>query len=110
MGFGGIFALIPVHMIEPLCFSIVGFHILVTERPGRRDTAVMVNLAEVLFAQPKQRGAVEFGIAADVIIGMRVQLFAILVVPDFPCLVFSLKINGAGASVVFFSGNVAAPL
>jgi hypothetical protein len=70
----------------------------------------MVNLAEVLFAQAKQRGAIKFGVAADVVIGVGVQLFAILVVPDFFCLVFSLKIDGAGAPVVFFSGNVAAPL
>ena len=110
MWFRWIFPLIPVHMIKLLCLSIVGFHILVTDRPGRRNTALMVNLAEVLFAQAKQGGAVKLGIAADVVVGVGVQLFAILVVPDFLCLVFSLKIDGAGAPVIFFSGNVAAPL
>ena len=70
----------------------------------------MMDLAEVVFAQAKQRRAVELGVAADIVGGVGVQLFAILVVPDFLCLVFSLKIDGAGAPVVFFSGNVAAPL
>src|SRR5574339_236806 len=69
-----IFPLIAMHVIEPFGFSVIGFHVFVVERPGRRNPAVMMDLAEVLFTQAKERGAVELGVAANVVIRVRMKL------------------------------------
>ena len=68
----------------------------------------MANLTEVFFPETEQRGAVEFCIAADVVVGVRMQLFAVLVVPHLFGLVLSFEVYGAGIPVVFFARNVAA--
>jgi hypothetical protein len=41
----------------------------------------MAEHGEIFFTSPEQRGAIKLGIAADVVVGMRVQVFAILVEP-----------------------------
>jgi hypothetical protein len=69
----------------------------------------MVNLTEVFFPETEQRGAVELSIAADVVISVRMELFAVLVVPNFFGLVFSFEVYGAGIPVVFLPRNIAAP-
>ena len=43
------------------------------QRPCGRDAAMMADLAEVGFAQPKQRRAKKLGVAADVVVGMRAR-------------------------------------
>src|SRR5262245_8838665 len=68
----------------------------------------MGNLTEVFFPETEQRRAVEFRIAADVVIGVRMELFAILVVPHLFGLVLSFEVYGAGIPVVFFTRNVSA--
>src|SRR5215207_5560459 len=70
----------------------------------------MPELAEVLFTQPEERGAVELGVAADPVIGVGVQLGAVPSPPLFPGLVATLDIDGAGAPVVRLPGDVVAPL
>ena len=42
----------------------------------------MADLAEVLFAKAEERRAVELGVAADVVVGVRVQLLAVAIAPD----------------------------
>src|SRR5687768_352877 len=71
-GLSRIFTAVAVYLIEMLGRSVVRFQLIIADGPGWRDTAVMTNLAEVFFAHTKQCCAVEFGIAADVIIGVRV--------------------------------------
>ena len=44
---------------------------------------MVFDFAKVLLAQTEQRCAIEFGIAADVVIRMRMQLCAIGVAPKF---------------------------
>ena len=51
----------------------------------------MPELAEVFLAQTEQRGAVELGIAADVVIGVRMQVLAVFVAPDFLGVVLALQ-------------------
>src|SRR6266480_5388133 len=68
----------------------------------------MPDLAEVFFAQTKQRGAKKFCVAADVIVGVRVQLVAVFVAPAFFGLVFSFEVYGARIPVVFFPRHVTA--
>ena len=66
--FGGIVAAVSMHMIKPLRLGVIRLYVFVTNRPGGRETAVMANLAKVLFSETKQRRAVEFRVAAHVII------------------------------------------
>jgi len=47
---GGVLAGVAVHVVEPLGFGVVGLHVVVGDRPGRRYAAVVFNLAEVFFA------------------------------------------------------------
>src|SRR5713226_9890320 len=87
---GGIFASLSVDVVQTLGVGIVRLQIVVADRPGRRKTAVMFYFSEVLRAQAEQGGAVELRIAADVVVRVRMQLFAVLVVPHFFRLVFTL--------------------
>src|SRR6185436_19109327 len=70
--------------------------------------AVMTNLAKVFFAQTKQRRAVKFRIAADEIVRMRVQLFAVNIPPGLFGVVLGVEIDGASAPVVFLARHVVA--
>src|SRR5581483_1658061 len=107
---GGVFAGVAVHMIEPFGFAVERLQIVVADLPGRRDAAVVLDLAEVFLAQSEQRRAEKFGVAADVIVGVRMKLLAVLVVPFFFGLIFSLEIDRARVPVVFFSRHVVAAL
>ena len=69
----GILAALAVHVVQPLGLGVVRLELVVGDRPGRRDAAVMAQLAEVLAPQPEQRRAVELGVAADVVVGVRMQ-------------------------------------
>ena len=66
-----VFAAITMYGIQMLRSGVVRFQFSITDRPRRRDAAVMFDFAEILLAQPEQRRAIKFGIAADVIIGVR---------------------------------------
>src|SRR5258705_11064516 len=67
---------------------------------------MMTNLAKIFFAKTKQRRAVEFRVAADEIVRMRVQLFAVNVAPGLFGVVLSVKVDRAGAPVVFLARHV----
>src|SRR5262249_46032937 len=106
--FDRIFTAVAVDVIEPLRFGVIRLYIFITDRPGRREAAVMANLAEVFFTKAEQRGTVEFRIAADVIVGMGMELFAVLVMPHLLGLVFPFEVYRAWIPVVFLSWYVAA--
>src|SRR5262249_16485034 len=59
-------------------------------------------------AQSKERGPVEFGIAADVVVGMRMEGLAVLVAPRFLRVIFRVYVYGARIPVVLFAPNVVA--
>src|SRR5882724_8698132 len=69
---------------------------------------MMTKLAKVFFAKTKQRRAVKFRVAADEIVRMRVQLFAVNVAPGLFGVVLSVKVDRAGAPVVFLARHVVA--
>ena len=71
--FGRVLATGAVHAVELLGLRVVGLHLLVGDRPRRRDAVVVAQLAEVLLAQAVQRGAVELGCAADVVVHLRLE-------------------------------------
>src|SRR5262245_1014465 len=66
--FRWIFATIPVHLVEMLCFCVVGFELVIFDRPGGRGSSVVTNLAKVFLPQTEKRGSIEFSIAANEIV------------------------------------------
>ena len=79
--FGRVLAARAVHLVELLGLRVVGLHLLVGDRPGGGDPAVVPELAEVLFAQTVQRRAVELRRAADAVVHLRLEGLAVAVVP-----------------------------
>ena len=63
----------------------------------------MAKLAEVALAQAEQRGAVELGVAADVVVRVRVERLAVLVVPHFLGVVLAPSTLTARESQLSFS-------
>ena len=70
----------------------------------------MADLTKVLLAQPEQCRAEKLGVAADVVIGMRMEIFAVLVMPHFSGLIFPLKVDRSGVPVVLLPWHVGAAL
>ena len=78
---GRILAAGAVHLVELLGLRVVRLELVVGDRPGGRDAVVVVELAEVLLAQPVERGAVELRRAADEVVDLRLERLALRVVP-----------------------------
>src|SRR5215216_6767497 len=70
----------------------------------------MTNLAKVFLAQTKQRRAVEFRVATDKIVRVRVQLFAVNIAPRLFGVVLSVEVDGARTPVVLLARHVIAAL
>ena len=66
------------------------------------------DLAKVLFAQPEERGAIELGVAAHVIIGVGMERLAVLVLPHFFRVVLGFDVHRPGAPVVLLPTDVVA--
>ena len=73
---GRVLAADPVHLVALLGLGVVGLHVVVADRPGGRDAVVVLQLAEVLAAQPVQRGPVQLGGAADEVVDLRLERLA----------------------------------
>ena len=43
---------LPVDMVKVFSLGVIGFKVLIAQRPGRRDTAVMADFTEVLLTEP----------------------------------------------------------
>src|SRR5436190_3499802 len=97
-----------VHLIEVFSFGVIGFQLVVADGPRRRYAAVMMQLPEVFFAKTKQCRAVKFGVAADEIVRMRVELLALNIPPRFFSVVLSLEVDGACAPIVLLARDVIA--
>src|SRR5262249_35652818 len=110
MRLGWIFAAISVYLIKPLGLAVVRLHIVVRDRPGRRDAGVMSYFSEVLAAQPEQRCPVELRVSAHVVIGVRMQFFAIDIAPFFFRVVFGFDVDGLRIPVVLLTPDVIAAL
>jgi hypothetical protein len=79
--FGRVLAARAVHLVELFGLRVVRLHLPVGDRPRRRDPAVVLELPEILLAQPVQSGAVALGRAADVVVHLRMEGRAVRVVP-----------------------------
>ena len=77
----GIFSGFAMHVVNAFGVGVVRLQLSVRNRPGRRDPAEMFYLSKIFFTETKQRRAVKFGVAADIIIRVRMQLCPIDVPP-----------------------------
>ena len=68
-------------LVELLRQRVVRLDLLVLDRPGRRDAAGMLELAEVLLAEAVERRPVELGRPADEVVDLRLERRVLLVVP-----------------------------
>src|SRR6266566_3359911 len=110
MRISGVLSALPVNVIELFRFQVVRFEFIVRDGPGRRDSAEMANLAEIFLAKAEERGAVEFGVAPDVVVGVRMERLAVLVAPLFLSLVLGLDIDRTRIPIGFLPGNIVPPL
>ena len=65
----------------------------------------MFYLAKIFFAETKQRRAIKFRVAADIIIGVRMQLGAIGVAPKLLGVVAAMRIHLQRVPVFFLARN-----
>ena len=104
--FRRVFAAISVHLVKVFGLRVVRFQFVVTDRPGRRNSAVVANLSEILLAQPEERSTIEFRVPTHVIIRVGMQLLTVRVAPQLFGVVLGIDINGLRVPVVLLAGDV----
>src|ERR1700712_4616632 len=72
------------NLIELLGLAIPRLEFLVGERPGRRNAVEMLHLLEILAPVTNEDRAVEFRIAADIVVVARIEAGTALFVPGLP--------------------------
>src|SRR5438477_9534983 len=70
----------------------------------------MAQFAEIFFAETEQSSAVKLGIATHVIVGVWVQILAVLVEPGLLGVVVAVHVDDLGVPVRFLAGNIVAAL
>src|SRR5439155_24787719 len=90
--------------------GVVRLEVLVGERPGRRDAAVVPNLAEVLLAEAEEDCSVDLRVAADVVLSVRPERNPMLVDPHLFGDVALLPENLPGIPVLRLAREVATAL
>src|SRR5712692_10692389 len=69
----------------------------------------MANFAKIFLAKAEERGTVEFGIAPNVVVSVRMERLAVLVAPLFLSLVLGLDIDRTRIPIGFLPGNIVPP-
>ena len=101
-------AVLPVDVIKVLRLCVIRFEILITQRPCRGNTAVVRDVCEIFNTRPQQGRAINFRIAADVILNAGKKCLAVLVIPRLFGSVLGFDEDGLGVPVVFFPRQVSA--
>src|SRR3989475_340849 len=99
-----------VHLVELLGLRVIRLQVLVRDRPRGREAAPMLDLPKVLPAEAEQRGAIELSVAANPVVGVRVELSTLRVPPYFLGVVFPLQVDRLRTPVVLLSWDVVASL
>ena len=71
---------------------------------------MVAQFAEILFAQTEQSSAVKLRVAAHVIVGVRVEILAVLVKPGLLGVVVAVHVDDLGVPVCLLARNVVAAL
>ena len=61
---------------------------------------MVAQLAEIFLAQAEQSRAVELGVAADVVVGVRMEFLAVLVAPDSLVLYLASTLTTLGSQLL----------
>ena len=104
-GTGGRRAKVAMDVEEFFGAGVVRFHIGVRDRPCRRYAALVVDDTEVLCTHAKHGRAVHFCLSAYKVRLLRVQVFAILVLPGFFGVVPVIEEHGRCVPVELFLGH-----
>src|SRR6266849_6343017 len=67
---------------------------------------MVTNLRKVFFAKPEQRRAVKLRVPSNAVVGVRVQLFAVAIAPDFLGLISALHIDHARIPIRLLARNI----
>src|SRR5713226_1087545 len=110
MRISGVLAALPVNVVKLLRFQVERFELIVRNGPSRGDPAEMANLAKIFLAKAEERGAVEFGVASDVVVRVRMERLAVLIAPLFLSLVLAFDIDGAGIPIGLLPAHVISAL
>src|SRR5262245_61742244 len=110
MWFSRIFSTISMHVVKVFRLRIVRFQIIIAEWPRRRDSAMMLQFAEIFLSQAKQGGSIKFRVLTHVVIGMRMQVFAIFIQPSFFGVVMAVDIHNLWVPVALFTRNKSSAL
>ena len=78
---GRILVVAAVDLVELLRLRVVRLEVLVRDGPRGRDAVVVLELPEVLPPESIEGGAVELGLAADVVVDPGLEALALVVVP-----------------------------
>src|SRR6516162_9182353 len=105
---GRIFSTPAMHVIQALSLQVIGFEVVVGNRPSWRDAAEVANLAKILATQAKQRRAIEFRVSTYVVVRVGMQRFTAFIAPLFLGLVFRFNIHGLRVPIPLFATHVAA--
>ena len=85
--------------------GVEGLHVGVGDGPGGREAALVLDLAEVFSAHAEEGGAVDLGLASDVIGLLGVEGLVVFVAPGFGGVVAVVEEDGGGVPVEFFLGK-----
>src|SRR6516165_8254038 len=104
--FGGILPAIAVYLIEILRLCVIRLQIVIADWPRRGDATVVAQLAEVFLPQAKECRAIELGVAAHVIVGVRMKLLAVLIEPGFFGVVMGIYVHNLGVPICLLAANI----
>jgi hypothetical protein len=99
-----------VHVVQALGAPVIGLEVGVRDRPRRRRAAMMLEPIEVTLAQPEERRPIKLGVAANVVIRVRVERASVTIPPHVLRVVLGRHVHGARVPVVFLATHVIAAL
>ena len=105
---GRIFSTPAMHVIQALGLQVIGFEVVVGNRPSWGDATEVTNLAKILATQAEQRRSIEFCVSSHVVVRVGMQRFTVLIAPLFPGLVFRFNIHSVRVPIRLFATHVAA--
>ena len=97
---GRVVAVVAVDLVQPLRLGVPGLEVVVAHRPGRRDAVGVLDLTEVLRAQPVEGGAVQLRRPADEVVDLRLERLAVGVVPGVGRDVLAVEEHRLGVPVL----------
>ncbi len=101
---GGVLARLAVDHVDFLGAAVVGLQLVIRDGPGRRRAAFVLDSAEVLATQARQRRSIHLGVAADEVVNAGLERLAVRVVPVFIGLVPLLVEDSAWLPVLRLLG------